>query len=310
MMLAGFVQPSEGRILRSEVDITALPPEQRGFGVVFQGYALFPHLTVAQNVAFPLRIRGLTKSEIDRRTQDTIDLMRLQPFANRLPRQLSGGQQQRVALARALVFNPPLLLLDEPMSALDRKLKEDLQAELKDLHKHVGTTFVHITHDQDEAMALADRIAIMQDGRIVQVGTPHELYRRPASRFVAGFLGKSNFIDGVVRHSDGSTLDIHIASIATVSAASTVRRADGQRITLAIRPEDVSVSARPAPGSRPSLPGTVTSAVFFGKHTAIHVDVPEVGPLVAYVGSDESVPAEGDAVFLSWSMERGVVVNE
>jgi putative spermidine/putrescine transport system ATP-binding protein len=305
MMLAGFVQPTSGAILRDGIDITASPPERRGFGVVFQGYALFPHLTVAQNVAFPLKVRGMPRAQAEARVQQTLRLMRLQDFADRQPKQLSGGQQQRVALARALAFNPSLLLLDEPMSALDRKLKEELQAELKELHRRVGTTFVHITHDQDEAMALADRIAVMQDGRIVQIGAPRDIYRRPATRFVAGFLGQSNFLRGVVERSDAGGVALRVgAALLPAQAPATRALAAGEEVTIAVRPENLVVAPEGT-----GLRGIVTSELFFGRHVAVHVDVPGVGPLVAHVAADGELPPTGSAVGLHWLAGNGVVLH-
>ena len=199
MMIAGFVEPSAGQVLLDGRDITALPPEKRSFGMVFQGYALFPQMTVAENVAFPLRVRRIGRAERESRVRATLDLVQLGRFAERRPHQLSGGQQQRVALARALVFDPALLLLDEPLSALDKKLRAELQDELKALHRRVGRTFINVTHDQEEALSLSDRIAILNHGRLIQQGSPAELYERPATRFVAGFLGEANRLDCEVR---------------------------------------------------------------------------------------------------------------
>src|SRR5882757_10190181 len=198
MAIAGFVAPTSGRILLNGQPIQHLPPDKRNFGMVFQGYALFPHLTVARNIAFPLEVRGTPKSEIDRKVGDALGLVQLGALADRLPRQLSGGQQQRVALARALVFAPHLLLLDEPLSALDRKLRADMQIELKAFHRKVGLTFIYVTHDQEEALSMSDRVAILRDGKLLQLGAPNELYERPATRFVAEFLGRSNFLAGKV----------------------------------------------------------------------------------------------------------------
>ena len=196
MMIAGFVHPTSGDILLDDREITHLPPEKRNFGMVFQGYALFPHMTVEQNVGFPLKVRRMGRAEAEPLISDVLDLVQLAHLRDRLPRQLSGGQQQRVALARALVFSPDILLLDEPLGALDKKLRTEVQIELKDLHRRVGTTFLYVTHDQEEALSMSDRIAIVRDGKFVQMGRPDELYERPASRFVADFLGKSNFFTG------------------------------------------------------------------------------------------------------------------
>ena len=204
MAIAGFVQPDSGSLLLDGAPITHLPPEKRNFGMVFQGYALFPHLSVADNVAFPLQIRRVGRAEVAARVKAALDLVQLAPLAGRMPRQLSGGQQQRVALARALVFRPSLLLLDEPLSALDKTLRLSMQEELRDLHGRVGLSFVFVTHDQGEALALSDEVAILRGGRLVQAGSPADLYERPANRFVAGFLGRSNFWSGRVAAQDAA----------------------------------------------------------------------------------------------------------
>src|SRR5262245_37019038 len=198
-MIAGFTEVTSGDIRLAGRDISLLPPHRRNFGMVFQNYALFPHMTVAQNVAFPLRERKVPKAEIERRVGEVLELVDLGGLGGRRPDALSGGQQQRVALARAVVFSPSVLLLDEPLSALDRKLRQTLQQEIKRLHQELGLTFVFVTHDQDEAMALSDRIAVFNSGRIERVGSPADLYRDPGTRFVARFLGESNLFDGRLR---------------------------------------------------------------------------------------------------------------
>jgi ABC-type Fe3+/spermidine/putrescine transport system ATPase subunit len=195
-VLAGFEPVSQGQILLEGRDITRVPPEKRNFGLVFQGYALFPHMTVHDNIAYPLRVRRRPRVEIEERVSALLKLVQLEKFAGRKPQALSGGQQQRVALARALVFKPDLLLLDEPMSALDKKLRTDLQEELRAIHSTLGTTFINVTHDQEEAMHMSDRIAVMNHGQVEQFDTAHALYRKPVSRFVAEFVGKSNIFSG------------------------------------------------------------------------------------------------------------------
>jgi putative spermidine/putrescine transport system ATP-binding protein len=194
MMIAGFQEATSGEILMDGASITETPAEKRNFGMVFQGYALFPHMSVADNIGYALSVRGRPKAEILAKVAEMVDLVQLKGMEHRLPAQLSGGQQQRVALARALAFSPPVLLLDEPLGALDRKLRIEVQAQLRDLHRRVGTTFVYVTHDQDEALSMSDRVVIMRAGRIEQVGTPEELYTRPKTEFSASFLGKSNFL--------------------------------------------------------------------------------------------------------------------
>lgn len=196
MMIAGLVEPSAGAITIGGRDVTHVRPQHRDLGVVFQSYALFPHLTVVENIAFPLRMRRKSECEIRRKVEKMLDLVRLPNVAERVPGQLSGGQQQRVALARALVFDPPVLLLDEPLSALDKKLRENMQFEIRELHRNLGVTVINVTHDQTEALVMSDRVIIMRDGRVVQSGSPSELYERPKSSFVADFLGTSNFLKG------------------------------------------------------------------------------------------------------------------
>jgi len=233
MMIAGFLDLSEGDILLDGASIRALPADKRNFGMVFQGYALFPHMSVRQNVGYALDVRGRPKAEIAARVDEMLELVQLQGFGDRRPGELSGGQQQRVALARALCFAPPVLLLDEPLGALDKKLRVEVQDQLKDIHRRVGTTFVYVTHDQEEALSMSDRIVIMQEGRIEQLGTPVELYERPRTRFAAGFLGKSNFLE----------------------------LADG---TYALRPEKIDLAPEGAGDGAARLTGTIRGITYFG----------------------------------------------
>lgn len=203
MMIAGLTVPSAGTIAIGGRNVTHLRPQHRNLGVVFQSYALFPHLTVAENIAFPLRMRRKPEAEIRRKVTEVLDLVRLPDIEGRAPRELSGGQQQRVALARALVFDPPVLLLDEPLSALDKKVREHMQLEIRELHRNLGVTIVNVTHDQSEALIMSDRVVVMRDGMVVQCGSPSDLYERPQSSFVADFLGTSNFLHGELRNSEG-----------------------------------------------------------------------------------------------------------
>ncbi|MDT8267342.1 ABC transporter ATP-binding protein, partial [Roseomonas sp. DSM 102946] len=194
MMIAGFETPESGQIALDGRDVTHLPPHRRGIGMVFQSYALFPHMTVAENVGFALKQRGVGKAEIVERVRQALDLVRLSAFGGRYPQQLSGGQQQRVAIARAVIFNPPVLLMDEPLSALDKQLREEMQLEIKALHERLGITFIYVTHDQKEALVMSDRVAVMNQGRIEQLDDPATLYDRPSNRFVASFVGEANFL--------------------------------------------------------------------------------------------------------------------
>ncbi len=240
MMIAGFLDISEGDIALDGASIANVPAEKRNFGMVFQGYALFPHMTVRDNIGYALSVRKKPTAEIRARVDEMLDLVQLTDFANRKPGQLSGGQQQRVALARALCFAPPVLLLDEPLGALDKKLRVEVQEQLKDIHRRVGTTFIYVTHDQEEALSMSDRIVIMRDGAIEQVGSPEELYERPASKFAASFLGKSNFI----------------------------RQADG---VYALRPEKIDLRAGHGdPTAR--ISGVIRSVTYFGSMQRVIVD--------------------------------------
>ncbi|MFC0388754.1 ABC transporter ATP-binding protein [Muricoccus vinaceus] len=306
MMIAGFVEPSAGRVLLDGRDITAVPPERREFGMVFQGYALFPHMTVAENVAFPLRVRRLGRAERDARVRATLDLVQLEQFADRRPSQLSGGQQQRVALARALVFDPALLLLDEPLSALDKKLRAELQDELKALHRRVGRTFINVTHDQEEALSLSDEIAILNNGRLVQVGAPHALYERPATRFVASFLGRSNFIEGEAEEDDGGLV---LRRGATRVLA--VGRAGPGRALLSLRPEKIAVLPE-GEAEDNVVEGRIAAWSYLGAGYAITVTTADLGELKVHLQAWRIpvTPAEGLPVRLGWPRGAAVAVAE
>ena len=260
-MIAGFVEPTRGRIVLHGRDITALRPEKRGMGVVFQSYALFPHLTVAGNVAFGLKQDGLPKHAIAARVDEMLALVQLTGFAGRRIDQLSGGQRQRVALARSLARRPKLLLLDEPLAALDRKLREETRFELKELQQRLQTTFVIVTHDQDEAMGLADRIAVMDHGHIAQIGTPAEIYEQPASRYVADFVGAVNLIEGRLVTSGPAGCVVEIAGGVQLKLAQQVHVSRGATVWVALRPEKLVLSIEPA---EVGLTGTVRDIGYFG----------------------------------------------
>ena len=270
-MVAGLESPTSGRIELGGQDITRLKPYKRPVNTVFQSYALFPHMTVGQNVAFALEAQGRPKSEIEPAVDKMLTLVQLLHLKNRKSSELSGGQQQRVALARALVAKPRILLLDEPLSALDMKLRKDMQIELKRLQRETGLTFIFVTHDQEEALTMSDRIAVMSGGRVQQIATPRELYDRPANRFVAGFIGESNFLSG---NASGGVVQVGEGSIALPDAT------DGT-LTLMIRPEHVALSAS-APDAL-QLQATVTQLVFFGTDTHVHLTLTDGTKLVARV---------------------------
>jgi putative spermidine/putrescine transport system ATP-binding protein len=274
-LLAGLTIPSAGDIRIGRKSVVSVAPHKRNVGLVFQNYALFPHLDVRANVSFPLEMRGLAKEDIRRRVASTLRLVRLSGLESRRPRQLSGGQQQRVALARALVFNPPVLLLDEPLGALDAKLREQMTIELKELHRSIGSTILFVTHDQEEALSLSDRIAIFRDGRIVQVGTPDELYRSPANRFVADFIGETNLLSGTVVALEGERLKVMLAG----DQAMTGQLRPGfpipkRHATFTLRLEHVTVG--PAAESMPNkYRGHVEQLFYIGNSTKYRI---RIGP--------------------------------
>jgi iron(III) transport system ATP-binding protein len=241
-MIAGFIVPSEGRILFDGRDVSEVPPHRRDTGMVFQSYALWPHMTVGENVAFGLDVRKVKEPERGRRVDEVLELVQMRGLKDRRPAQLSGGQQQRVALARALAVRPKVLLLDEPLSNLDAKLRLEMRSEIRRIVKATGTTAIYVTHDQKEALSMADGIAVMRGGRLEQMGTPEDLYRRPVSKFVAGFLGESNFLDGVVEGVEGETMRIRTAA-GNVEAPAGGGQTVGEKVCVAFRPEAVRVVA-------------------------------------------------------------------
>lgn len=298
-LLAGFDQPTEGDILIDGRSVLDLPPHRRDIGMVFQNYALFPHLSVAENVAFPLRVRRQPEPEIMRRVGIVLEMTRLEPFRDRLPHELSGGQQQRVALARAIVFDPKILLMDEPLAALDRHLREQMKGEIKRIQQKLGMTVLFVTHDQDEALALSDRIGVMRDGRLEQIATPEDLYRRPRNRFVAGFVGDANILPCEFR--DGAAW---LFGRAIMPAATGSGPREGW---LMIRPEQIEI----APADRlDGFPGQVTAAAFLGEATRYNI---QVGPaaLVARQPSRGAAPlAAGSAVSIRWNPEDAILLRD
>jgi spermidine/putrescine ABC transporter ATP-binding subunit len=269
-MLAGFENPSEGLISIGGKDMVGVDPSLRPVNMVFQSYAVFPHMTVAQNVGYGLKVTGVAPREIDLRVTEALELVKLEGYETRLPNQLSGGQQQRVALARALIKRPKVLLLDEPLSALDAKLREQMQLELVRLQKSVGITFVIVTHDQDEALSMADRIAVMSKGRVEQLATPAELYEYPSNRFVADFIGKTNIFSATVVGRDGESLLVDVPQLGRMALPF---EGDAQgEISLAIRPEKLRLEAHVASGDRVSVKGKVQQLAYYGGESHVHLD--------------------------------------
>ena len=266
-MLAGFEAPSAGRILLDGADISALPPNKRPINTVFQNYALFPHMTVAENIGFGLKMLGKPAAEIASTVDEMLRLVRLEHAGNRAVTQLSGGQQQRVALARALAPRPKLLLLDEPLSALDLKLRKSMQIELKRLQQETEITFIFVTHDQEEALTMSDRIAVMNGGKVLQIGSAHEIYEHPADRFVAGFIGETNFLEGELTGSADGAGTVHLRCGPTVEAQTAKSVANSGAVTIVVRPEQLEVVA---PGSPQAVDATVEQIVYFGTDRHIH----------------------------------------
>ncbi len=307
MILAGFIAPSAGRMFSDGADITAQPAEKRSAGMVFQGYALFPHMTVEANIAFPLKVRKRSADDIRQRVGAMIERVGLKGHAHKLPSQLSGGQQQRVALARALVFEPGVLLLDEPFSALDKGLRGQMQAEMKRLHQETGTTFVFVTHDQSEALALSSRVAIFNHGELLQVAAPQEVYDRPANRFVAEFLGDINMLEmkDVRLESSGATGSCEGRPVRVIAGANGA----GSTAVLAIRPEYMMLGSAPASGEN-GIAARPTSATYLGAATKLDLATETGAKLSVSVPNDvASAALAGDApVWLTWPAERGFLL--
>ncbi len=300
-MIGGFEEPTAGSIYLGDVDVVGTPPYKRDVNTVFQSYALFPHMTIFENVAFGLERRGVEKNERKGRVLEILELVDLAGRENRRPKQLSGGQQQRVALARALVNNPRVLLLDEPLGALDMKLRKQMQLELKRIQSEVGITFVHVTHDQEEAMTMADTIAVMNQGKIEQLGSPTDLYERPQTAFVANFLGTSNLLDGAAEGS--GIVRLEDGSIVTVDTGDTTGS-----VSVGVRPEKI----RLGDGEQNVLRGMVRESAYIGVATQIVVAT-AVGDVSVFHQNSETgglVPSPGDEIVISWRADSGFVVKQ
>ncbi|MGQ0434021.1 MAG: ABC transporter ATP-binding protein [Microthrixaceae bacterium] len=302
-MLAGFESPTSGRILLDGLDVSRTPPYRRNVNTVFQQYALFPHMSVFDNVAFGLRSRKVAKAHVTTRVDEMLEIVRMADFARRMPVQLSGGQQQRVALARALVNKPSALLLDEPLAALDLKLRQAMQLELKRIQRDTAVTFVFVTHDQQEALTMSDRIAVMSDGWVEQIGTPTEIYHRPATPFVAGFIGEANLLAGTFeRRADG------MATVALAGGSVTVPDLAGVSgpVLVMVRPEKVSVARESPVNGTAGIPATVNEIIFRGPIVHVGLTAADGSVLIAHLTDDRSLDGlrPGDAAWATW--ERGV----
>ena len=309
MMLAGFESPTAGEILLDGKPITGTPPHKRNFGMVFQNYALFPHLTVGQNVAYPLTVRKVPKAEAERRVARALDMVRLQGMDARLPAQLSGGQQQRVALARALVFEPQLVLMDEPLGALDKQLREHMQIELKELHRQLGVTFVYVTHDQGEALTMSDRVAVFNDGAIQQIDAVEQMYEAPANRFVAGFIGDSTMLRGTVRaasvDNDNERCGIVLTDGRVLTGLNVNGAKVGDAVEACVRPERIVAHTQAVNDRGNVLEAQVRNVIYFGDHMRLLCAIGD-GQAAATVKLPLSVPSApraGDAVWLELAPE-------
>ncbi|HMO28142.1 ABC transporter ATP-binding protein [Enterovirga sp.] len=292
---AGFVPPSAGRVLIDGRDVTPLPPRRRNIGMMFQSYALFPHLDVFENVAYGLRVRGRPREEVERRVGEALAMVQLRDMADRRIRELSGGQQQRVALARAVVIEPSVLLMDEPLGALDRQLRKHVQLEIRRLHRSLGGTTIYVTHDQEEALVMADRVGVMRAGRIEQIGSPRDLYASPANAFVAGFLGESNLLPGRIASCGGGIAVIDVAGLgATLKGRVSRPMRTGEEAAVLLRPESLRLSASG------DLSGTVEEAVFIGEIVATRVGLTSGQSVWVRAFSSAGLPAEGSATAIAF----------
>ncbi len=311
-MIAGFEEPTAWTVWLHGRDVTGVPPNKREVNMVFQSYALFPHMNVFENIAFGLRRRNVAKDEINRRVTEMLEIVNLGERGHRRPRELSGGQQQRVALARALVNHPRALLLDEPLGALDLKLRQAMQVELKRIQREVGITFVYVTHDQNEALTMSDRIAVMNDGIIEQLGSPREIYERPATRFVAGFIGTSNLLTGTAAEVSDGEAALVVSEGERIAVPVRDRRVSaGESLELTVRPEKIELSSeRPAAGC--ALRGTVTEVVYLGTSTNFSVSTSTGADMVVFQQNSSAageVAARGDAVWLSWQPQHSSLIG-
>lgn len=308
MMLAGFEAPSGGHIHVAGRSLDTVPPHRRNIGMVFQNYALFPHMTVAENLDYPLRIRKIAKAERNERVRKVLDVVQMRTFAERKPAQLSGGQQQRIALARAIVFEPDVVLMDEPLGALDKNLREHLQLEIKHLHERLGITVVYVTHDQSEALTMSDRVAVFNAGKIEQLATPAELYERPATPFVAGFIGENNRLAGEISGRDGEDYTVQTDTGHRMVVYSSFQFSERQRVIVSVRPERVKIDEGAA--CLNTFGGTVEEVIYLGDHKRVHVKVNKTSTLVAKVpnaGTNIDI-TPSQVVSLGWNSTDAVLI--
>ena len=304
MMLAGFEPATHGEIYLNGEPINSVPPHKRGIGMVFQNYALFPHMTVGENLAFPLEVRKMGKSEREERIKRALDMVQLGDFAGRRPAQLSGGQQQRVAVARALVFDPDVVLMDEPLGALDKNLREQMQYEIKHIHERLGVTVMYVTHDQSEALTMSDRVAVFDDGVVQQMAPPDVLYEKPENAFVAGFIGENNRLLGTIESIDGDSCQVTLDDGSKVNANAINIGAVGDRATLSLRPERVII--KPETEDLPNMfSGKVAEIIYLGDHLRTRLEICGHDDFIVKVpnASHHAQLSEGEMVKVGWSVE-------
>lgn len=316
-MIAGFEQPTVGEVFIADQPVVGVPAFERNTNMVFQNYALFPHMTVAQNVAFGLEMKRVSRAEINQRVTEALEMVRLPGMEDRRPKQLSGGQQQRVALARALINRPSVLLLDEPLGALDLKLRKEMQLELKDLQHRVGITFIYVTHDQEEALTMSDRIAVMHDGQVLQVGSPTEIYERPNCQFVANFIGETNLLEGQVMRRENGHVTVMIRPDLRIRVPAGEESAASAQVTVAIRPEKLHLLDEAPPHLENCLPGIIQEVVYIGTDTHFQISLAE--DLVIRVRQQNSISTtdrraysggRGDKVYVVWAPESALLLAE
>ena len=309
-LIAGTTPPSSGRIMIDGRDATALPPSQRGLGMVFQNYALMPHMTVFENIAFPLRVRRMAKAEIAHKVNEVLKLIHLPDIAARKPRELSGGQQQRVALARCIIYNPSLILLDEPLGALDKKLREQMQLEIKRIHAELGITMLNVTHDQDEALTMSDRIVLMNAGRVEQQCGPEELYFKPCSVFAAGFIGDANLFEATVARVDAKTVSLACKEAEAVSGKPAFGLRPGDTIMLLVRPESMRLLAADEPRAANAVEGTLRDSIVLGGAVKHHITLASGAEVVMQESNHVGRIAlrRGQPVRVGWSVQDSVVL--
>ena len=305
MMLAGFETPTAGEITLAGKRLNNVPPHKRDIGMVFQNYALFPHMTVAENLAFPLTVRGMSKADVAEKVKRSLSMVQLDAFSGRYPAQLSGGQQQRVALARALVFEPQLVLMDEPLGALDKQLREHMQMEIKHIHQRLGVTVVYVTHDQSEALTMSDRVAVFHQGEIQQIAPPRELYEAPCNTFVAQFIGENNRFAGKLVSRDGDNCTVQLSRGEKVQALAVNVGQPGDAVSLSIRPERIRLNAA-AEGCDNRFSGRVSEFIYLGDHVRVRLEV--CGKTDFFVKQPiaelDTALAVGDVIPLGWQVEH------